>query len=193
MQIFVKTLSGKTITLGVEASDTIETVKAKISNTEGILPDHQSLIFAGQQLEYCKTLAGYNIPTESTLHMMTRLCGGGGGGGFDLYGGGRAVRPRIAPPVGPGAVHNQFAQVAHGTVVPFVLRSQQRVEMMRTYSWSARHSAFDWQCSECGADWMCLPCGANPHNVLEVAVHLGEQNRAGCMPMQCAECQVHWQ
>jgi ubiquitin len=73
MQLFVKTLTGKTVTVEVDPGATIDAIKQQVQDKEGIPPDQQRLIFAGKQLEDGHTIQEYNLEADSTLHMVLRL------------------------------------------------------------------------------------------------------------------------
>ena len=177
MQIFVKTMTGKTIPLEVEASDTIDAVKTQVAEKDGIAAGLQMLSYAGQLLEAGRTLADYNIEKEATLRMELRLRGGAVriGAPPDDRADGRAVRPRIAP----------AARV----------RSHMRAECMREYSWAVRHGTFRWPCPECTAEWMLVPVhpdGVEGLEMQELALHWGSQLLEAA-PFVCGSCRVQWQ
>lgn len=76
MQVFVKTFSGKTLTMEVEPDESIESVKNKLQDKEGIPPNQQRILFGGKQLDARKTISDYDIENESTMHLVLRLRGG---------------------------------------------------------------------------------------------------------------------
>ena len=76
MQVFVRTLAGRSTTLDVESTDTVKSLKEKLYLKEGISAGDQRLVFGGKELDETRSLSDYNIRKESTLYMLLRLRGG---------------------------------------------------------------------------------------------------------------------
>ena len=214
MQIFVKTFTGKTFTLEVEACHTIDDVKAKIPDTEGIPLGELRITWFGNILEGSRMLAEYNIKEESIL-LVYRLprqwleseassSSGGGDGAWS-----RNMRPRLdsfpgdqqpqhppaAPPPPVLAVPEhppgppvRAVPVPNGEVV-----SQKRIELLRGLSWATFNGNWSFTCGTCDAHLHCFPVlPGHPFGIVEVSLHHGGQVGPGCHNATCDICKVAW-